>query len=85
MSRSLKKLSNALCRFCHEQEGAAASEYAVILGVLIVVALGAIALFGVSLSDTTSAVYSGLSTGTDTGNTSFGPGTFRTGTTVEIP
>jgi len=85
MGRLSKNFSYLSCRFCREQEGAAASEYAVILGLLIVVALGTIALFGVSISDTTSAVYSGISDGTDTLSGSFGPGIVHSGTTVEMP
>lgn len=71
--------------FCHEQEGATATEYAVILTLIIVAVVGAAALLGLTFSGTTSAVYTGLSGGTDSGGGSFGPGNFRNSTTVTHP
>jgi len=74
-----------LGRLVSEQEGAAASEYAVILGVIVVVVIAAAAVFGLQFVNTTSSVYSGLSNGTDSAGGSFGPGNFRSQTNVSFP
>ncbi len=70
-------------RFLVEQAGATATEYAIILGILIVAVIGAAAMFGIQFSNTTSAVTSGLSNGTETSG-SFGAA-FRPQTTVSAP
>lgn len=72
-------------RLIVEQEGATATEYAVILGAIIVAVVGAVALFGLQFSSTTSAVYTGLSNGTDSAAGSFGSGSYRSQTGVTLP
>ena len=78
-------LVSAVRRLMIEQEGAAASEYAVILGVIVVVVVAAAAMFGLQFTSTTSAVYSGLSNGTDSAGSGLGLGNFRSQTNVSIP
>lgn len=72
-------------RFLLDERGAAASEYAIILGVIVVASLAAITLFGLNMSQTTTSVYSDLSHTTDTGPAVFGPGDMRTGTRINLP
>lgn len=86
MKNTLNQSISASRSFCFEQEGATATEYAVILTLVIVAVVGAAALFGFTFSGTTSAVYSNLSGATDSGGGgSFGPGNLRTNTSVKMP
>lgn len=79
------KLSDVVRRLLAEQEGAAASEYVLILGLIVVIAIGVVAVFGLHVSETTSAVYTGISGGTDSNGATFGPGSFRSHTNALIP
>lgn len=85
MSHLKQNFSCFVRRLIIEQDGATATEYAVILGVIIVAVVGAVALFGLQFSSTTSAVYTGLSSGTDSAAGSFGPGSYRSQTGVTLP
>jgi|CXWL01.1.fsa_nt_gi Flp pilus assembly pilin Flp len=85
MSYIQHRLFATVGRLVIEQEGAAASEYAIILGVIVVVVVAASVVFGLQFSSTTSAVYSGLSNSADSAGGSFGPGDFRSQTSVAFP
>lgn len=85
MSYISNNLSRVSRRFLFEQSGAAASEYVLILGLVVVVVITAVAALGLHVSDTTSAVYSGLSGSTDANSGSFGPGSARSHTTAAFP
>lgn len=85
MIQGLGQLLQTARVFVSEQEGATATEYAVILTLIIATVAGAAALLGGTVSGTTSAVYNGLSTGTDAGGTFFEAGSFRNHITVNNP
>ena len=53
---------NYLKRFWSEEEGATATEYAVMLALIIVVCLGAISALGTKVSSTFAGVESALNT-----------------------
>lgn len=78
-------LFSALRRLMIEQEGAVASEYAVILGVIVVAVVAAAAMFGLQFASTTSTVSSGLSYGTDSAGSGMSLGNYRSQINVPIP
>lgn len=85
MARYLHKFILSIDRMRIEEEGATTTEYAVILGIILVAVIAGVAFFGMHLSDTTSAMSGGLNQGGDPFGGAFGPGKIRLQSTVSHP
>lgn len=72
-------------RLMVEEECATGTEYAVVLGLVLVVVIIAAALFGIHFTGATSAVSAGLGNSADALGGSFGPSQLRSQTTVSHP
>ena len=79
------KKCNGVHRLLLDQDGVTSTEYGVILGLIVVMIIAAVGLFGSEVSSTTAAVHSGLSNTTDFAGPSFSPGSFRSQANVTVP
>ena len=68
-------------RMLLQQDAAAASEYALILGLVVVAVVAAVTVLGLDLSGTTSGFFGDIA-GYDSAPNAFGPGNFRNHTMV---
>lgn len=85
MSHVLGSAISLFRRFYAEQIGATATEYALGLALLLLVAITALSLLGNQLGSMTTTISTDLSHGTSDAAGSFGPGDLRLQTNVNVP
>jgi len=65
MAIQAKQISRLIETFMCEQDGAAATEYAILLALIALAAVGAVAIYGEHVAGTASSVSAGLAGGSD--------------------